>query len=210
MRLGWIVAIGLWVWAVPGAMEAQEAETGAESEASPEPVSEPGPEAEPAQEPAPAEKPTAIPEAASESTRILVQGGEAVDAGETEMAQAGGEEPDLRPQVVQLKEPPRDRLSQSADAGALRGLRVLGVQDGVARVLFADGTERALRAGDVVSGDVVRSVSPHRMLLDRRAGEGQDGGSATVIVKLGAGGASQVYVLWTRNPRPSLAPQVKR
>lgn len=212
MRLAWILLFGLWLAAVPGASEAQEAETPeTQSEAAAQPAAEPEaePEAEPA--PAPAPQPSEIPKAASEPTRILVEGGEAVEAGEAEMVQAGGDEKvDVRPQVLQLKAPPRDRLSQSADAGALRGLRVLGVQDGVARVALADGTERTLRAGDSVAGDVVRSVGPGRILLDRRAAEDEGGGSATVVVKVGPDGRSQVYVLWTRNPRERFLPQVSR
>jgi hypothetical protein len=202
---GWLLAFGLWASALaPWSVEAQQAE--AQEEAA-----EPAPEAGPTPEPTPAEAAPVVPKAASPPTQILVQGGEAVESGDVEMVQAGaGEAPEVRPQVVQLKEPPRDRLSQSADAGALRGLRVLGVQDGVARVALGDGSERTLRPGDSFAGDVVRSVAPRRILLDRRAGEGEGGGSATVVVKVGPDGRSQVFVLWTRDPRQKLLPQVNR
>jgi len=200
MKSRWVLAFGLWA-CVAWSASAQEAE--------PEPTPETE-QAEPAPDPAPAEAESAPSPGTPETARILVEGGDAVESGDLERVQAEGEASELSSRVIRLKDPPRDRLRQSGDAGALRGLRVLGVQDGAARVALANGTERTLRAGDVIAGDVVRSVSGHRILLERQAGEDEPGVSASVIVKIGAGGATRVYVLWRGDPRPAMVPEVRR
>jgi hypothetical protein len=90
----------------------------------------------------------------------------------------------------------------SANAGALRNLQAIDLHDGVAHVRL-DGVDQTVRAGDVLGGDVVRSIEPNRIVLARSEGPGR---TATVIVTFDAQGKARARVFTTQDTKPLDAP----
>ncbi len=97
---------------------------------------------------------------------------------------------DLTPRVVGIT--PRDWTRDSADAGDLKGVRLIRVQDGAAVLALSSGT-RTVRAGDLIGSDEVERVETRRIILTRPAGPGEIG-EARVIVKFDAQGRGRVRV----------------
>lgn len=110
---------------------------------------------------------------------------------------------DATPRTVAIPGPARRLQRDSADAGGLKGMRVLSVSTGEARVVVG-GAERTLRPGDAIGADVVKEIGDGRLILKRS----ETGGSeALVIVDFDAQGRSRVRVLSTRDrtaPKGSL------
>jgi len=106
--------------------------------------------------------------------------------------------PDLSPRWVPIT--PSDRSRSSADAGALRGVRVLSITGGVARLqLPSEPQPRSLRVGDRIGTDTVVRVEAARVVLTRPAGPGEKG-DATVVLKPGRDGLGFVRVYRVRDP----------
>jgi len=104
---------------------------------------------------------------------------------------------DLTPRWVDVT--PADRTRASADAGSLKGIRILSLRGGVAEVLLAgEPAPRPVRAGARIGADTVVRVEAERIVLSRPPGPGETG-EATVIVKAGPVGTGWVRV-YTRKP----------
>jgi hypothetical protein len=110
---------------------------------------------------------------------------------------------DTRSRTVAIPASPRPSAPTSADAGALKDLRVLWVGAGEAQVSLL-GAARRLRPGDVIAGDVVRSIGDGRLVLARAD---RDGGESTVVVAPDAQGRVSVRVISVRD---RTAPKTER
>ena len=111
--------------------------------------------------------------------------------------------PDLSPHWVPVV--PSDRGRTSADAGPLKGVRVLSLADGAARLqLVGEPAPRSLHVGDRIGGDTVVRIEATRVVLSRPAAPGEKG-EATVVVKAGRGGVGwvRVYSLKGGDPQPT-------
>jgi hypothetical protein len=73
------------------------------------------------------------------------------------------------------------RNGDSADAGSLKGIRLVSASEDEALVVLNGGT-LTLRPGDAIGADVVRSIAPDRLVLFRPAAAGGAGGEATVVI----------------------------
>jgi hypothetical protein len=121
------------------------------------------------------------------------------------MEQPKGNPVPQTPRDVEEPGTPPDLTRPSANAGALRTLVRVRLLDGEARVRL-DGTERTIRVGDTVAGDVVRRIEGGRIILARPEGDGRE---ATVIVTFDAQGRARVRVFSTVDPRPLNPPNIR-
>lgn len=118
-----------------------------------------------------------------------------------------------------LPSTPPDRTPRKAAAPApepasgavvrdvLAGVRALSMKEGEARLRLASG-ERTVRPGDAIGSDVVRSVDPGQIVLERGA-KRADAGAATVVLKFDEQGRGQVRVYFLKDPQPAVAPEVR-
>jgi hypothetical protein len=112
---------------------------------------------------------------------------------------------DSTPQAVTASGPGASRARDSVGTAAWRGAQAREIRSGQARVALAAG-ERVVHPGDVVGGDVVRSIEPGRILLARAL---PDGGEATVIVAFDDAGRGRVRILYGSDPTAVRTPVVR-
>ena len=112
---------------------------------------------------------------------------------------------DSAPRAVTAAGPAATRARDSVGTTAWKGAQAREVKAGQARVALAAG-ERLIHPGDVVGGDVVRSISPGRILLARALA---DGNEATVVVTFDEAGRGRVRVLYGSDPTASTPPAVR-
>jgi hypothetical protein len=102
--------------------------------------------------------------------------------------------------------PAAGRPPQTKAAPPAPNLRALATAEGEAH-LIVDGAPRTVRPGDQVGSDVVKSISPGRMVLVRPASRTRS--EALVIVTFDAKGLGQSVVLWTKDPATRTPPEVR-
>jgi hypothetical protein len=102
--------------------------------------------------------------------------------------------------------PPDSSHQESANVGALKGIRAVQLNNASGRVRLADGTEQDIKLGDTLAGDKVVQIIPGRIVLNRAEGGGQNG---IVIVQFDAQGNSRVQVLMAHDPNSTKAPAVQ-
>ena len=88
-------------------------------------------------------------------------------------------------------------------------LRALSSVEGEATVEL-DGVRQPVRAGSRLGSDIVRSVGPGRIVLERVPEAGTAGAAALVIVRFDASGRARTTLVWTADPTAPGAPEVKR
>jgi hypothetical protein len=98
------------------------------------------------------------------------------------------------------------RGGDSIDATPLKGAQVLSIDSGRAHLRLADGTARDLAPGDVVGSDTVKSVQPHRIVLQRA--KGADRGEALVILAVEADGHTRLSVYQKQDPNARPIPMM--
>jgi hypothetical protein len=77
--------------------------------------------------------------------------------------------------------------------------------------LQVNGARKVVRLGSRLGDDTVRSVVPGRIVLERPAAAGAQGGpAALVIVTFDESGRSREQVFWTVDPTRPVAPEVKK
>jgi hypothetical protein len=76
--------------------------------------------------------------------------------------------------------------------------------------LEVSGARQVVRPGSRLGNDTVRSVVPGRIVLERPAATGTQGGRALVIVTFDESGRSREQVFWTVDPTRPVTPEVKR
>jgi hypothetical protein len=91
--------------------------------------------------------------------------------------------------------------------GSLTGVQALRIIDGEARLVLG-GAERVVIPGAVLGTDSVKSITPGRIVLTRRAPE-SEGGDAFVIVTFDALGRTRVQVFATKDPTARIPAEVK-
>ncbi len=111
---------------------------------------------------------------------------------------------DHGPHAAAVPGPPAPRGGDSAWAGSLKGLRVVSMSEGTARVVVGDRT-LDVRPGDAIGGDVVRSITSGQIVLDRPATSAT--GEASVVVSFDAQGRSRVRVYASKDPTAPRPPQ---
>jgi len=84
------------------------------------------------------------------------------------------------------------------EAGAFVGARVLRADDTQASLVI-QGVERAIKVGDTVGTDIVKSISAGRIVLRRPASAGGPGGESLVILQFDPTGRTQVLVVASRD-----------
>jgi len=94
------------------------------------------------------------------------------------------------------------------DTARLGQSRLLAVREGSARLQLPEG-ETLVRVGSVIGGDVVTSVRPHQIVLERRPAAGASGGKGVVYVTFAPDGQARVRVFWTHDPSAAAAPEVR-
>jgi len=129
----------------------------------------------------------------------------AAGSAELEAAQPIAPAPVGATTVPVLREPSRSKLPPSPAVS----WKALKTADGEARLLV-DGTEQTVRPGSRLGGDLVKSVSPGRLVLERGAGPDDPRGQALVIVTFDAAGQARTRVLWTRDPTAHRSPEVRQ
>jgi hypothetical protein len=112
---------------------------------------------------------------------------------------------DTTPRAVAASGPAASRARDSAGAPAWKGVQAREIKPGQARLVLAGG-ERVVHAGDVVGGDVVRSIEPGRILLARAL---PDGGAATVVIVFDDVGRARVRILYGSDPTAVKPPAVR-
>jgi hypothetical protein len=112
---------------------------------------------------------------------------------------------DNAPRAVTASGPAASRTRDSVGTTAWKGALAREVKAGQARVALAAG-ERVIHPGDVVGGDVIRSIAPGRILLARALA---DGNEATVVVTFDDAGRGRVRVLYGSDPTASTPPAVR-
>ena len=100
------------------------------------------------------------------------------------------------------------RSGDSADAGSLKGIRLVSAGEEEA-VVVVSGRTLTLRPGDTIGSDVVRRIAPDRLVLFRPAPAGGRGGEATVVVQFDGSGRGRVRVYSTRDRTTPRAPEVR-
>jgi hypothetical protein len=141
----------------------------------------------------------------SKAVRAVAQGG------------GGGTAPvSGAPPVV---EPPKETPSARATAApASRSGRAGPKRSRLIAVSFADreatlevdGVREVVRAGSRLGEDMVRSVSPGRIVLERAATPGEPGGPALVLVTFDETGRGRTQVFWSVDPAAVSSGEVKR
>lgn len=112
---------------------------------------------------------------------------------------------DTTPHPVTASGPAASRTRDSVGTPIWKGALAREVKTGQARVALAAG-ERLLHPGDVIGGDVVRSIEPGRILLARALADGKE---ATVVVAFDDAGRGRVRVLYGSDPTASMPPAVR-
>lgn len=84
------------------------------------------------------------------------------------------------------------------DAGALAGVRAVQIDDTQARLVI-QGVERVVKAGDLIGADIVKSISPGRVVLLRPAAAAGAGGESLVILQFDPQGRTQVLVIASKD-----------
>jgi hypothetical protein len=72
-----------------------------------------------------------------------------------------------------------------------------------------DGRRQVVRPGSRLGDDIVKSISPGRLVLIRPAKPEDPGGEALVVVTFDPEGRGRSQVFWTRDPTAPVAPEVK-
>jgi hypothetical protein len=93
-----------------------------------------------------------------------------------------------------------DLTLDSVNAGLLKGIRLLSVREGVARIRLLTG-EVQVQAGDVIGADLVTRVETRRIILTRPAGP-DELGDGKVIVTFDAQGRGRVHVYLMKADTP--------
>jgi hypothetical protein len=112
---------------------------------------------------------------------------------------------DNAPRAVTAGGPAASRARDSVGTTAWKGALAREVKAGQARVALVSG-ERVIHPGDVIGGDVVRSIQPGRILLARAQADGKE---ATVVVTFDDAGRGRVRVLYGSDPTASMPPAVR-
>jgi hypothetical protein len=92
--------------------------------------------------------------------------------------------------------------THTRQGAVLAGVRALALAEGEAR-LVVNGVERTVREGDVLRGDLVKSVAPGRMVLLRAAGDEE----RLVIVTFDARGEGRERAILARDPSAAEPPE---
>jgi hypothetical protein len=128
----------------------------------------------------------------SSAKQVPVQGGGGVEP-------APGAPPAITPSLE--SRPVAARLGSAAApsraATARSSLRALSMKDGEATV-ERDGIRETVRPGSRLGGDIVKSVSAGRLVLDRPPAGKKP--AALVIVTFADGGRARERVFWTADP----------
>jgi len=124
--------------------------------------------------------------------------------------------PPGQPVLVTPTPPPVDPTPKRAliPAGPARGgalaageaMRALSLREGEGR-LMVGGRERTLRPGGVLGKDVVKSISPGRMVLNRPAAAGRP--AALVVVDFDEAGRGRTRVYYGPEAAPTPLPEVR-
>jgi hypothetical protein len=150
--------------------------------------------------------PTAAPAETVRRESIAVIDGTTPSSG---TSSGGGEIKGALPPDMPTDDTPRavtvkgawDKNRDSQDATPLKGAQVLSIMSGSARLKLADGTERALKVGDTVGADVVKSVTSERIVLERDT----ENEKATVVLSV-AGGRTRLRVYAIPHDEPGPVP----
>ena len=114
---------------------------------------------------------------------------------------ARGEVVELKPEVPEPDRGPKAATGQRAKpktaTGSAGGLRAVSISEGGARLLVG-GSERVVRPGDLIGTDLVKSIAPGRLVLERPA-KGR-GGKGLVIVTFDPQGRGSSLVVWAEDP----------
>ena len=86
----------------------------------------------------------------------------------------------------------------SKNAGALSGARAIRIGEDEA-TLVIQGVTQVVKIGDQIGTDLVKSISPGRMVLLRPASAGAAAGESIVIVQFDPQGRTQILVLASRD-----------
>jgi hypothetical protein len=151
-----------------------------------------------------ADSPTPSPSPADPQTIGTVVGGGGPEGGGVSMRTPPERVPDTAPRAISVPDvwdPNRD----AKDSGPWKGVRILTIAQGQARVSLPSG-ERVLRPGDVVGSDVVKSVDAQRIVLTRGATAQRPDGDALVVISVDAQGRSRVRVYSAANPTAGRRP----
>ena len=111
---------------------------------------------------------------------------------------------DDTPRAVTASGPGASLARDSVGTPAWKGVQAREIKSGQARLALAAG-ERVVHTGDVVGGDVVRSIEPGRILLTRALPGGSE---ATVVVAFDDAGRGRVRILYRTDPTAVRPPAV--
>jgi hypothetical protein len=151
-----------------------------------------------------ADTPTPSPSPSDPHTIGTVVGGGGPEGNGISMRAPAERPPDTAPRIVSVPGT-WDRSRDSKDAGPWKGVRVLSISEGQARVSLAAG-ERVIRPGDVVGSDAVKSVDARRIVLVRGGTAERPDGEALVVISVDTQGRSRVRVYSTTNPTTGRRP----
>jgi hypothetical protein len=117
---------------------------------------------------------------------------------------ATAQPPDTTRKPMVARRVPRSAAAVD-DLRLLGDIKVLGMAEGEAR-LRVDGVEQSIRPGMLLKTDVVKSISPQRMVLVRPEAVDTRKGETLIIVDVLDGGRTRVRMYATRNwtARPRL------
>ena len=145
-----------------------------------------------------ADVPAPSPSPTDPQTIGTAVGGGGPEGGGISMRAPSEKAPDTAPRTISVPGS-WDRNRDSKDAGAWKGVRVLSIAQGQARVSLASG-ERVVRPGDVIGADTVKSVDAQRIVLVRGATAERPGGEALVVINVDGQGRSRVRVYSAASP----------
>ena len=103
---------------------------------------------------------------------------------------------------AKLKPPPPNR--DSSDAGRLKGMRAVSLTSGQATVEIG-GVQQTVHPGEVLGTDIVRSIVPGRIVLERPAHDTYPGGTVVATFDAQGNACVRVYSLMKKPAAPSLA-----
>lgn len=153
-----------------------------------------------------AEEPARDPNTPPQAVRPPVTVSAAAQAGVPPvLAAAPGAALDRAPQRAALeRESTQPKPSTAADGLLVLGdFKALDVREGEA-IVRLDGSERTLRPGMQLKGDLVRSISPRRMVLVRPGSTDPKKGETLIVVDFEDAGRSRVRIYaaqnWTATP----------
>ncbi len=157
--------------------------------------------------------PALAEDARGERHPVAPPAGEAEKRGDVEVRHGTGLPPAAGPSSsfgpAEFTPPTAPEPEQAqVEQGPLYAALLLAVEGDTARVRTAEG-ERALKPGDTVGRDVVKSVRDRQIVLRRAAQPGHPGGDALVVVDFDAAGKARVRVIWSLNPGPPVPPEVQ-